>query len=388
MTMQQPMARSVFDAMTVTLRDGRAVVLREAEPDDAPAVLDFFQLAMPDITPFVLSCPEEMDFDEPTERAILKKFKDKPGTLMMLVLEGESVVGMLGCEARAHRTRIAHIGEVGMFVAKTYWESGLGTAMMEALIAWADASPELGLLQLQVYRNNERAIRLYRNCGFVEAGTIPARTRFADGSTRDDVTMYRRVDGSYSDQSKPGSFTHDLGNGVVMRPIRYTDSEALFSVFDRNRERFRPWFRWEQTIRSVGDVRAGVATWIERKTLEDITFVLEESGQVIGLVFICGHSVQDHQIELGYWLDAGYEGRRLVTRACRALIRHSFESHGINRIDLCAAVENSRSRAVAQRLGMTQEAVLKQWQRFPDGRYVDVVRYRLLREDWQAEEAT
>ena len=115
------------------------------------------------------------------------------------------------------------------------------------------------------------------------------------------------------------------------------------------------------------------------------TFAVEVSGQIAGLMFFCNYTQRDKRIELGYWLGKGYEGRGLVTRGCRALLRHCFETLDMNRVDITSGVGNARSRAVAERLGMTLEGVSKQWRLFPDGRYVDVARYRLLREDWHLE---
>lgn len=73
-----------------------------------------------------------------------------------------------------------------------------------------------------------------------------------------------------------------------------------------------------------------------------------------------------------------------ATEAGRALIRFGFEQLELNRITAGTVVEHSAMRALAERLGMTQEAVLRQAM-FKAGEPHDVVTYAVLRSDSRAD---
>ena len=72
-----------------------------------------------------------------------------------------------------------------------------------------------------------------------------------------------------------------------------------------------------------------------------------------------------------------------MTRAVSALVDHAFSSLGLNRVEIRAAPENRRSRAIADRLGFQLEGTLRQAQRIGD-QYLDNAVYSMLAEEWPA----
>lgn len=377
----------VFETRQVTLRDGRVILIRSGLPGDAAALLSYMHGCLPDISPFVGMDIDEFTHTEASERDWLAQQEETVGALVVLAFEGERIVGITNCSCNSSRKRIAHIGHIGMSADKSYWGSGLGSAMFGALIEWAERHPVLELLELDVYADNERARSLYLGQGFVEIGKVTGRACFADGSRKDCVTMYRRVDGSLGDRPGPGDFHEDLGDGVVLRQLRYGDAPQLFKLYRDNRERMRPYFRWPLTVEHVGQVRGAIAECNEHFAANQrVNAALEEDGELLGLIFMnSNHDPVNRRTELAYWIDGAAEGRGLVTCGCKALVRYAFDELGMNRIDITADVTNARSLAIPERLGFTKEAVLKQWLRFPDGRFVDMANCRLLRQDWKDE---
>jgi len=84
--------------------------------------------------------------------------------------------------------RRRHVGEIGMAVRDDWQGKGVGTALMQATVDLADRWLNLTRLELEVYTDNEPAIRLYNKFGFVMEGTL-THFAFRDGEYVDAHVM-------------------------------------------------------------------------------------------------------------------------------------------------------------------------------------------------------
>jgi ribosomal-protein-serine acetyltransferase len=170
-----------------------------------------------------------------------------------------------------------------------------------------------------------------------------------------------------------------LDEHLRIRSLTPGDAEELFVLVDANREHLRPWMTWEPDTNGPGDVRA----FIERSRAS--THDVEANGLFLDGVIVgtTGLTVDamNEQGELGYWLAAHHQGKGLITRACARFITWGFDELALGRISLLAAVGNARSRAVAERLGMTQEGILRSAVKVASGR-LDLVTYSILPSEW------
>ena len=159
--------------------------------------------------------------------------------------------------------------------------------------------------------------------------------------------------------------------------------EEYFALIERNKGHLHEWVAVEAYEESVETLRA----FMKQRLLR---FVNGE-GYHLGiwyqdtLIGILDYRLnwRGRKVELGYWIDAAMQGKGIVTQACRTLVRHAFEVHQLNKVEISCATENTRSRAIAERLGFTQEGILRQTDRLHD-RYVDGVFYGLLVDEWNS----
>lgn len=181
-------------------------------------------------------------------------------------------------------------------------------------------------------------------------------------------------------------FTCPLGDDAVLIPRTVAIAEAHYALVKANYERLARWFpdafQEPPTLEGVRAnlERAGQA-WLEGSLLPlSIAVKAEDGWRLVGWVqlVIDGPARSG---EVGYWLDAGFVGRGLVTRAVTAVLDHAFGHLGLRRVGLPTTIDNTRSRSVAQRLGFTQEGVLREAAAFP-GERRDLVVYGLLAREW------
>lgn len=108
---------------------------------------------------------------------------------------GELIIGTAGLGVNAnHRTR--HSGGIGIMVHKDYQNMGVGTALMKALLDIADNWLMLVRVELEVFEDNEKAIRLYEKFGFEKEG-VKRLGAIRNGKYENEYLM-ARINPSYS----------------------------------------------------------------------------------------------------------------------------------------------------------------------------------------------
>jgi ribosomal-protein-serine acetyltransferase len=177
----------------------------------------------------------------------------------------------------------------------------------------------------------------------------------------------------------------DLEVGAHLRLLIPEDAAAVFETVDRNRHRLRRWLPWVDASIGPADTRAFIEATIATRGRENTYGIWSEGGfaGAIGL-----HTdPENRSAMIGYWLDEKHEGRGLVTNAARALMDVAFRDLSLHRVWLSTDKKNTRSCAVAERLGFRREGVHREDQ-LVNGRFRDTVIYAVLESDWPPADRT
>jgi len=109
-----------------------------------------------------------------------------------IALDGTgNIAGHVDLRARAEPAA-SHRTLLGMGVHRDARRLGLGMALVEHALGWANATPPLEWVDLDVLSVNLAARRLYERAGFVVTGEVPDLYRI-DGESHGSVMMSRRV---------------------------------------------------------------------------------------------------------------------------------------------------------------------------------------------------
>lgn len=157
--------------------------IRRAEPDDSAAIHEIY------------SCPKAFAGTLQLPYPSLARWRQQlaePGddTYNLVAVADGRVVGQFGLHTFPNRPRRRHAGTVGMGVHDEWQGQGVGSALMRAGVDLADKWLNLTRLELEVYTDNEPAIRLYERFGFEREGVL-RQYAFRDGDYVDAYSMAR-----------------------------------------------------------------------------------------------------------------------------------------------------------------------------------------------------
>lgn len=85
-----------------------------------------------------------------------------------------------------------------------------------------------------------------------------------------------------------------------------------------------------------------------------------------GMVGVISFRRSTHGLEFGWILNRDYWNKGYMTEAARELLRWGFEEEGAWRVWATCNVNNPASAQVMQKIGMTEEGVLKRWVAAPN----------------------
>lgn len=169
-----------------------------------------------------------------------------------------------------------------------------------------------------------------------------------------------------------------VNNHIHLELLRTELAPALYALVDANRAYLREWLPWLDRTRSVTDVENFIHV-VMRQYDSGLgpQYALFYRGVLCGVNGFHRIDTANRRAALGYWLDQGCTGRGIMTLTTRELLGIGFGEYRLNKIEIHCAVDNTRSRAIPERLGFTREAVLRE-QEWLYTRYVDHVIYSLL----------
>lgn len=169
-------------------------VVRTARREDVEQVLDLLEAVAAEGRWIGSEAPIDR---EARRRQLVETIEgDERGVRYVAVADGV-VVGSLGLDLRPY-----NVADLGMFVQRQWRGRGLGSALIEAAIAWA-RSAGAHKVALQLWPHNRPALALYRKFGFEQEGRLHRHYRRRNGELWDALVM-----GLVIDEESPGSSLH------------------------------------------------------------------------------------------------------------------------------------------------------------------------------------
>ncbi|MFU8871696.1 GNAT family N-acetyltransferase [Micromonospora sp. SL4-19] len=179
-------------------------------------------------------------------------------------------------------------------------------------------------------------------------------------------------------------FALPLTDDAELRPLEPWRSDEFLANLDRCREHIAPWVGASFVATDADSARRVLQNYADRVTRDDGgIWGIWQRGTLVGGVMFVSFSTTTGVCEAGCWLEAAAEGQGLVTRAARVIIDWAIRERGIHRVEWVTKAGNDRSIAVARRLGMRRDGVLREAAPGPAGR-ADMEVWSVLAPEWTA----
>ena len=160
-----------------------AIEIRAVEPGDYEGVRQILS------GPKAVWGTRQLPF--PSSEAWRKRLAETTyGDYRLVACIDQKLVGQLTLHTFPNSPRRRHVGSIGMAVHDDHLRQGIGSALMKAALDLADNWLNILKLELEVYTDNEAALRLYEKFGFTIEGTL-VRNTFRAGQYVDAHAMAR-----------------------------------------------------------------------------------------------------------------------------------------------------------------------------------------------------
>ncbi|QAV33347.1 Protein N-acetyltransferase, RimJ/RimL family [Fervidobacterium changbaicum] len=161
--------------------EGNLATVRPMEISDAPR---FAQLINDEKTKEYLSLVLPMN--QYLKEEWIKKDAISHNQLNFSIEVNGNLVGSAGLMRIDWVARSAEYG-IAIFDSN-YWNKGIGTEVTQMMLKYAFEYLNLNRIWLRVFENNQRAIRVYEKCGFIQEGRM-RQARYFKGQYFDIVLM-------------------------------------------------------------------------------------------------------------------------------------------------------------------------------------------------------
>ena len=148
---------------------------------------------------------------------------------------------------------------------------------------------------------------------------------------------------------------------VILRPFHMDDSKKLYGAVYESLVELKPWMSWAHDAytqqEAEGFIQITRARW-EEKTLFAFAIIDAQNGDVLGGCSLSHKHPVYHFCNVGYWVRSSRHGQGIAGRAAKLAACFGFEEVDLIRAEIVMALENEKSRRVAEKIGAHYEGIL------------------------------
>ncbi|HEY4516000.1 MAG TPA: GNAT family protein [Candidatus Paceibacterota bacterium] len=175
----------------------------------------------------------------------------------------------------------------------------------------------------------------------------------------------------------------DIRENLELRTLEIPDAQVLFDVIRKNDAYLREWLPWLDDDKAVTDIVKYIEGSNKRfSKKQGVDLSIWYDNHLVGGIGLYPWDKTHKKTSIGYWLAEEFQGRGIMNDSLKKVLKYGFTEMGLNRIEVCCAVGNTKSSALPKKLGFTYEGIERQGEFLYD-HFVDMEVYSLLAKEWQ-----
>lgn len=177
-----------------------------------------------------------------------------------------------------------------------------------------------------------------------------------------------------------------VSDKIKLKQLQISNATVIFNTIDTQRQYLGEWLPFVESTITVEDTLNFIHSVSETpESFRELVFCIIYCGNFAGLIGLKFNPADkaNRRTEIGYWLSNVYQKKGIITESAAVLVNYAFDVLNLNRIAIKCAVGNERSSKIPRRLGFEYEGTERDGELFPDGHFVDLEVYSMLKKDWK-----
>jgi len=347
-----------------------AYTIRRLQPTDAAALYRLRQ------SPGVVRNTLQQPFQSlAATHAFLDNYPETSHALVACTDDGE-LVGCGGLHAGHHSPHRRHAALFFLFVRDDWQGKGVGSALLRAVLDYADNWLDLKRIELDVVHDNHGAIALYERFGFRHEG-VSRGFNLREGVYEDAVLMARlrfregELGAARAELPDQAGERVPAGSAFSLRHAEPGDAAGMAALM-----------AYDSTYGNTLQLPyPSAAIWQQRLKQSGRTVLVacNADGAIIGH---CGAWAPSdnprvaHIIGMGITVTPAWQGRGVGSALLSAMVQQVRDYQPYRRMELTVFAGNAPAIALYRKLGFQQEAVLTGYA-YQAGQYRDCLQMSL-----------
>jgi RimJ/RimL family protein N-acetyltransferase len=173
-----------------------------------------------------------------------------------------------------------------------------------------------------------------------------------------------------------------VGPRIQLRPIRYSDAEALIQAA-ADGELWNLPFTVVPSSETMTDYIRAALQGQEAGTILPYVTVIRDSDRVVGSTRFWKVDRVNRKLEIGStWISASWQKSFVNTEAKFLMLQYAFETLKCFRVQFTTDETNTPSRNAILRLGAKQEGIVRNERIMPNGRKRNSIRFSIIDDEW------